>query len=277
MAFSFNPNTIWVSHSSLSDFEKCPRLYYLRNIYRDKTHGNNFKIQVASPYLSLGEIVHDAIDNYIDRYTKNERNKDKLMYELSRGWLLKPGKIGGFKSSSQEQEFKDRSVAMAERFYKNKDFSQKSPIRSSQFPKKKLFSDKDIILVGNFDWLENFKDGLHLLDFKTGRLEEKEDSLQLPIYSILANENFEKFVRKTSYWYLDRDDEPKEVKMKDLEESLRTIKGRSIKIEDAIKKVNFSNKDYGCPYCKEYDIVVNNKAEHVTTAFKRKREIYFVP
>ena len=107
MAFDYNPNTIWISHSSLSDFEKCPRLYYLRNIYRDKNLGNNFRIQVASPYLSLGEIVHDAIDNYTNRYNPLERNKDKMMYELSRGWILKKGKVGGFKSDSQEKEFKD--------------------------------------------------------------------------------------------------------------------------------------------------------------------------
>ena len=79
MTFDYNPNTIWISHSALQDFEKCPRLYYLRSIYRDKKFGNNFRIQMANPYLSLGEIVHDAIDNYTNRYELGSRNKDKMM------------------------------------------------------------------------------------------------------------------------------------------------------------------------------------------------------
>lgn len=276
MAFDYNPNTIWISHSSLSDFEKCTRLYFLRNLYRDKKIGNNFRIQVANPYLSLGEVVHDAIDNLVSRYEPAERNKDKTMHELSRGWMLKPGKIGGFKSSAQEKEFKQRSVAMAERFLANKEFSKGTPIRVD-FPKKKLFDDKDLVLVGNFDWLEPHEDGLHVMDFKTGQTEEADDSLQLPIYSILAKENLDKPVRKTSYWYLDKDDEPKEVELKDLDESLKAVEQKSLEVEDAIAKDNFPHRSENCVFCKEYESVLEGNAEHVATDYKRKREVFFAP
>ena|SRR3989344_398615 len=277
MAFDYNPNTIWISHSSLSDFEKCPRLYYLRNIYRDKNLGNNFRIQVANPYLSLGEIVHDAIDNYTNRYNPLERNKDKIMYELSRGWILKKGKIGGFKSDSQEKEFKDRSVQMAERFLANENFSKVTIFKAPNFPKKKLFPDKDLVLVGNFDWIEQYGDGLHIVDFKTGQHEESGDSLQLPIYSILANENLDKPVRKTSYWYLDKDPEPKEVAMRDLDESLDLVKKRSLAVEKAIKESNYSrHNSENCVFCQEYESVLKGESEHVGTDYKRKREVFFV-
>ena len=277
MAFDYNPNTIWISHSSLSDFEKCPRLYYLRNIYRDKNLGNNFRIQVANPYLSLGEIVHDAIDNYINRYNPLERNKDKMTYELSRGWILKKGKIGGFKSDSQEKEFKDRSVQMAERFLANENFSKVTIFKAPNFPKKKLFPDKDLVLVGNFDWIEQYGDGLHIVDFKTGQHEESGDSLQLPIYSILANENLDKPVRKTSYWYLDKDPEPKEVAMRDLDESLDLVKKRSLAVEKAIKESNYSrHNSENCVFCQEYESVLKGESEHVGTDYKRKREVFFV-
>lgn len=277
MADDFNTNIIWVSHSSLSDFEKCPRLYFLRNIYRDKKLGNNFRIQVANPYLSLGEVVHDAIDNFTARYDPRERNKDKLMYELSRGWVLKKGKIGGFESESQEKEFKDRSVAMAERFLANKDYANAKPMRSPDFPKKKLFEDKDLVLVGNFDWLEPHEDGLHIVDFKTGQHEEAEDSLQLPIYSILANENLDKPVRKTSYWYLDKDPEPREVVMKNLDESLDLVKDKSLAVEKAISENDFRCQNpENCIFCREYESILKGEAEHVATNFKRKREVFFI-
>ncbi|MCH8820950.1 PD-(D/E)XK nuclease family protein [Patescibacteria group bacterium] len=277
MTFDYNPNTIWISHSALQDFEKCPRLYYLRSIYRDKKFGNNFRIQMANPYLSLGEIVHDAIDNYTNRYELGSRNKDKMMYELSRGWMLKKGKIGGFKSESHEKEFKDRSISMVERFLANKDFAEAKSLSSPNFPKIKLFPDKDLVLVGNFDWIAPFDDGLHIVDFKTGQHEEDEGSLQLPIYSILANENLDKPVRKTSYWYLDKDDEPKEVDMKDLDKSLDIIKEKSLALEKARKENNFSDhKSENCFFCKEYETVLASKAEHVGTDHKRKREIFFI-
>src|SRR3989344_774309 len=276
MAFEFNPNTIWISHSSLADFEKCPRLYYSRNLYRDTKFGNNFRIQVANPYLSLGEIVHDAIDNFTNRYNPSERNKDKMMYELSRGWMLKKGKVGGFKSPSQEKEFKDRCVQMAQRFLANKDFAGKIPLKTPGFPKKKLFADKDLVLVGNFDWLEDFEDGLHIVDFKTGQHEEAEDSLQLPIYSILANETLNKPVRKTSYWYLDKDPQPRVVQLKDLDESLGLIEKKSLAVEKAKVEDNFPHRSENCIFCREYELVSKGEAEHVGTDFKRRREVFFI-
>ncbi|MEX0616304.1 MAG: PD-(D/E)XK nuclease family protein [Candidatus Woykebacteria bacterium] len=276
MAFDYNPNTIWISHSSLGDFEKCPRLYFLRNLYRDKTYGNNFRIQVANPYLSLGEVVHEAIDKFVERHTIAEKNKDKIMYELSRGWQLKPGKIGGFKTPSQEKEFKDRAVVMLERFFANKDSVLSEPMRSVQFPKKKLFPGKDIVLVGNFDWLEDYKDGLHILDFKTGQHEEAEDSLQLPIYSILAKETFGKEALKTSYWYLDKEDAPKEVSSKDLDKSLSKVEEKALAVENAIVKDSFPHSRENCLFCREYEQVLEGKAEKVATDFKRKREVFFV-
>lgn len=272
----YNPNTIWISHTSLGDFEKCRQLYYLRNIFRDKKIGNNFRIQAASPYLSLGETVHDAIDNYFTRYSFEERDKDKLFYEYKRGWSLKTGKIGGFKNDGQEKEFKKRGAMMLERFWKNSSFSKSDPIQIS-FPKLPLVGENDVVLVGNFDWLGKTPKGLHILDFKTGK-EESEDSLQLPIYAILAKHVIKKPVSKVSYWYLDRDDEPVEMQIPDLEKTLKIVKEKAAKMADSIKFQDFpcgAGADY-CKNCHEYYRVVNDQAEHVQTDFKRKREVFYL-
>lgn len=273
---AYNPNTIWISHTSLGDFEKCKQLYYLRNLYRDKKYGNNFRLAVASPYLSLGEAVHDAIDHFTERYVPEQRNLDRLMYEYKRGWSLKPGRIGGFKDEGQEKEFKERGEAMLERFFKNTYFSKGMPIRVN-FPKFPLVGEDTVILVGNFDWLEKTPDGLHILDFKTGK-EEGEDSLQLPIYAILAKHVLGENVAKISYWYLDRDDEPVEMQIPDLGKTLETVKEKAAKMEDAIKFQAFPcTAEIGyCKNCHEYHKVINDQAEHVQTDFKRKREVFFL-
>lgn len=273
---AYNPNTIWISHTSLNDFEKCRQLYYLRNLYRDKKYGNNFRLAVASPYLSLGEAVHDAIDHFTERYEPEQRNIDRLMYEYKRGWSLKPGKIGGFKNDGQENEFKERGESMLERFMKNTYFSKGNPIRVN-FPKLPLVGEDDVVLVGNFDWLEKTPEGLHVLDFKTGK-EEAEDSLQLPIYTILAEHVLKEPVAKVSYWYLDRDDEPVEMQIPDLTKTLDIVKEKAAKMEDAIKFQDFPcEAEIGyCKNCHEYHKVINDQAEHVQTDFKRKREVFFI-
>ncbi len=275
---AFNPNTIWISHTSLSDFEKCPQLYYLRNLYRDSKFGNNFRIQIASPYLSLGEAVHDAIDNFLTRYQHEERSKDKLFYEYARGWNLKPGKIGGFKDEIQERQFKERGEAMLERFWKNSYFSKGEPIHIN-FPKLPLIGEDEAILVGNFDWLEKTPSGLHILDFKTGQNEEEEGSLQLPIYAVLAEHNLREPVTKVSYWYLDRDDEPVEIQIPDLSSTLTRLKDKAGKVVETVARKEFAcqSTEVKCKYCHEYYSVINDKADHVATDFKRKREIFFLP
>lgn len=274
---AYNPNTIWISHTSLNDYDKCRQLYYLRNLYRDQKYGNNFRIQVASPYLSLGEAVHDAIDNFVTRYPSSERNKDKLMYEFNRGWNLKPGKIGGFKDEGQEKEFKERGESMLERFYKNSYFSKGIPLRID-FPKLPLIGEDDVVLVGNFDWLEENPDGLHILDFKTGTLEEGESSLQLPIYALLAEYNFKKPVAKVSYWYLDRDDSPVSKPISNLDQTLEKVKQKSQEMQKTIQNKNFAcSADIGyCKYCHEYHKAMGGQAGHVQTDFKRKREVFFL-
>ena len=52
---------LWVSHSSMTDFLNCPRSYFLRNIYRDKTTGK--KISLISPALALVQVVHEVLES----------------------------------------------------------------------------------------------------------------------------------------------------------------------------------------------------------------------
>ena len=50
----------WVSHSSIGDFLKCPRAYYLHNVYKDP--GTRRKINIVNPALSLGVAVHEVLE-----------------------------------------------------------------------------------------------------------------------------------------------------------------------------------------------------------------------
>jgi ATP-dependent helicase/DNAse subunit B len=53
-------SAVWVSHSSMGDFLKCPYAYYLHNIYKDPKTGR--KINIVNPSLSLGVAVHEVLE-----------------------------------------------------------------------------------------------------------------------------------------------------------------------------------------------------------------------
>src|SRR5258708_24318072 len=95
---------VWVSHSSIADFLKCPRLYYLRHVYKDPK--TKHKITVMTPALALGQSVHETIES-LSHLPVEERFKYPLDDLFEKNFEKVKGKNGGFKSSEQEKEFRE--------------------------------------------------------------------------------------------------------------------------------------------------------------------------
>jgi hypothetical protein len=94
----------------------------------------------------------------------------------------------------------------------------------------------------------------------------------------LAEYNLEKPVKKVSYWYLDRDDEPVEKTIPDLSKTLEILKERAQTVLKTVasKQFHCSSGQEECRYCQEYNKVIKDQAEHVATDYKRKREVFFL-
>ena len=274
--------SIWLSHTSISDFEKCPRSYYLRNVYKEIPIGK--KIQVVNPYLTLGIVVHDTLESI--RYLPKDVRFSKPLVEIFENiWNKNSGKKGGFISQDQEDDFKKRGLSMIENIQENP-----GPIANlSTVIKKKdevvsnmWLSEKDgLILCGNVDWIEVLPDGsLHIIDFKTGKHEEDEESLQLQIYMLLAKTGNKRPVSKVSYWYLDKQSSPTEVKVPSLNGVVDKLIQKGIKIKE-FRSTPGSGKTIACPkggcrYCEEYESVLQGKAEKVGYDEGREKVLYFV-
>lgn len=67
---------VWVSHSSMGDFIKCPRAYYLKNVYKDPK--TKRKINIVTPSLSLGVSVHEVLEGLGDFPSEERMNRDLL-------------------------------------------------------------------------------------------------------------------------------------------------------------------------------------------------------
>ncbi len=270
----YNRKILWISYSALSDFNKCKRAYYYKHLYRNPK--NNNRIQIVNPYLSLGSIVHESIEG-LSAFSPKKRQEISLIKRYQDIWENYKGKKGGFISENQEKEFKERGEKMIERAQNSELIKNKALNMNDIFPKLNLF--KDVELVGSIDWIEILETGeSHIVDFKTGKSDENSSSLQLPIYLLLAKQNFDRKVERASYFYLDRDNKPILQQIGSLKNYLEEIKERSNQILKAVAKNDFScSSGYkSCYHCREFDTVFSGLAEYVGYDDKMKKELYYI-
>jgi ATP-dependent helicase/DNAse subunit B len=279
MAFSKKQDkfsALWLSHSSLGDYLKCPRLYYIKNIWKNEA---GRKVNIVSPHMSLGSAVHQVIEPLAllkseDRLQKIESKELLNIYEKI--WPKYSEKMGGFLDIETEKEFKARGIEMIKNVLENPGPIIKKTVKfyTGDFIPNIYLSEKDnIILCGLVDWVEYVErdDTLRVIDFKTGNRDEKEDSFQLPIYKILVESLQKRKVSSAAYWYLAREKFPTSKELN--EEDVEDIKNQILKIGQEIKKIKDSAKNksqmeemFKCKYsgtemvcydCKDAELIRN--------------------
>lgn len=256
---------IWVSHSSMGDFLKCPRGYFLKNVYKNPK--TNKKMSIMSPALALGQTVHEVVES-LSVLPVEERLKIPLLDKYNLAWAKVAGEKGGFKDESQEQEIKARGVAMLDRITQNPGPILKKAVKIRQDLPYFWLSDEDnIILCGKIDWLEYLPetDSVSILDFKTGKYDEDPDSLQLPIYLQLVKNCQDRPVTGAAYWYLDRDDAPKPVALPDPGDSYEKILTVARRVAEARKLKSFEcpKGSNGCRDCRALELAAAGNAKFV--------------
>ncbi|MBW7955948.1 PD-(D/E)XK nuclease family protein [Patescibacteria group bacterium] len=235
-------SAVWVSHSSLSDFVTCPQLYYLKNVYKRPETGH--KMTIMSPALALGQAVHDVVESLSTLQTE-QRFREPLLMKLSTAWEKVSGKKGGFSSPEQELRYRQRAEEMVRRVEQHPGPLKNLAVKiNMDLPHYWLSPEDQIILCGKVDWLEYLPDTnmVNIIDFKTGKNEEKEDSLQLPIYCLLVANCQKRKVAHACYWYLQYDDNLTEKELPDL----ATSHQRVLELAKQVKLARKLNR-YKCP------------------------------
>lgn len=269
-------NAVWLSHSSVSDFLKCERLYYLRNVWKNS---NGRKINIVSPQMSLGSAVHGVIEPLATLSSQERENIIKgehienLQSKFENIWKKYSGLMGGFENAEEEKEYKERGIKMIQNVIDNPGPIIKKTVKfynGDFIPNIYLSETDNIILCGLVDWVEYLedKDMLRVIDFKTGLRDEKEESMQLFIYKILVESLQKRKVENGAYWYLDRD---KFYKIKEiLDEDVEEVKNKLSEIGLQIKekksartaqemegnfKCKYGYAGEGCKYCSEVELI----------------------
>lgn len=254
---------LWVSHSSIADFLKCPRAYYLRNVYKDPKTGH--KITHMQPSLALGQAVHDVLEE-ISRLPVDARFSIPLTKRLDVYWEKISGKKGGFLDKQLEAEYKQRGIEMLERVQKNPGpLANKAVKIRQELPYFWLSEEDNIILCGKIDWLEYLSesDAVHIIDFKTGKIEEDSDSLQLPIYYLLAANTQRRRVDKASYWYLSTGDSLVAKELPDLDDSFAKVYKIAKRMKLARQIERFKCPKGGCYSCRPLERILKGEGQLV--------------
>lgn len=256
---------VWVSHSSIGDFLKCPRAYFLKNIYRNPDTGH--KMQLVSPPLALGQAVHEVVES-LSVLPTGTRFSESLMTKFDRAWEKVCGQKGGFRSAEVEQKYKNRGIAMLQKIINNPGPLKNLAVKIKEdLPYFWLSETDNIILCGKVDWLEYLPetDSVHIIDFKTGKIEEDGESLQLPIYHLLVDGSQKRKVSRASYWYLELHDEPIEKTLPDLEDAREKILSiaKQIKTARQLSRFKCPQGEMGCYACTPLERIAKGEGKFV--------------
>ena len=260
-------SAVWLSHSSISDFGSCPRAYFLKHVYRDPKNGH--KIRLVSAPLSLGQAVHETIEE-ISTLPKEKRFDQPLMTRFEKVWQKFSGLRGGFANPKMESRYQQRGREMIARITEYPGPLKELAVKINlDLPHFWLSKTDNLILCGKIDWLEYLpdEDAVAIIDFKTGKGTEEEGSLQLPIYQLIAQECQERPVRRASFWYLDRQNYPQPVDLPNQEKTReKLIKiGKKIRLARQVDRFLCPQGDSGCPHCAPFEAVVSGQGELVGT------------
>lgn len=270
---------VWLSHSSISDFLACPRAYYLKNLYKDPK--NRHKIQQMSPALALGGIIHEIVEG-LSQLPTDQRFKQSLLVTLKERWPKISGLKGGFSSQEQEERYFQRGEAMLTKVMENPGPLTKLAVKlKADLPYYWLSESDELILCGKLDWLEYLEetDSVHIIDFKTSRTEEKADSLQLPIYYLLAKNCQKRPVTAMSYWYLEFGDGLTSKELPNPTEATQELLkiGKQIKLARQLERFRCPDGAGGCRHCQPFERILKGEAQLVGTTTDGRRDVYVLP
>ena len=252
-------SAVWVSHSSTGDWQKCPRAYFLKNVYKDPKTGK--KISLMGLPLAMGQAVHEVIES-LSIIPVNRRFLEPLTLKFDRAWK----KFDGWFDPKAAEVYRASGREMLKKLMDQPGPLIKLAVKiNMDLPYYWLSETDNIILCGKIDWIEYLKksDSIHIIDFKTGKSDEAADSLQLPIYYLLAGHTQNRPVAKVSYWYLNRDPQPVEQSLTNPEAAEAKILTIAKEIKLARQLNRFKCPTGGCRECQTYEKVLTGEAKLV--------------
>ena len=251
------------SYSQLAAFEKCPLQYKFNFILKVPVKGK--------AVFSFGKTMHNTLYEFLKNANENKNSKqenlfgkpasaessgaalENLMKIFERNWIDE-----WYETKKQKDEYYKLGKKIIKDFFD--EFSKNPPEIlkiGGNLALELPFNLKigDYKLFGVIDRIDNGKDGVEIIDYKTGQSKDKldfENKEQLLIYQIAAEEVLKIKPKELTYYYLD---DGKKASFLGTEQELEKQK---IKIIEEIEKIKNSEFEptpgWQCQYCDFKDI-----------------------
>ena len=176
----------------LNMYETCPQQY--KFTYIDYI-ADQYK--TPKPYLTMGAHVHNALKDFYEKVEPANRTYEVLEQLLRKRWTENRQ---GFLDKDDEHEWGVKALQML-KLYTFKQDVTKQPLLLENYYDMDLTDD--IKVIGRIDRVDQDAEGLHVIDYKTGKFDENEVSdTQLIMYAMITHANQQVPVYKASYLYL---------------------------------------------------------------------------
>jgi len=217
-----------ISYTKIDKYRRCPFEY---KCYTNKKLYNLY--HQDSPALLLGQLVHAVLNSFYKYLSPEKRDfenlrklfKTKLLAHKKKHWKI-----------LKDQATVNQCVEDAKRQLKNfldSPYSKREPYLATE-ENQKIIVD-DLQLWAKVDRIDKKKQGLQIIDYKTGRLWKPGiDPLQLNFYSLVTSRQYPDLpvVRKTYFYLKEGEEVDIEVKKEDNEETLDLTKDIAEQIQN---------------------------------------------
>ncbi len=242
---SFYDNLIRnLSYSQISSYQSCPYQFYFKYFLRIPG--------AESQARSFGMTVHNTLKEFYERIRRfnqglPEVEKMPTVKDLIKIYESK-WQSGGYENDLQEKERFEKGKESLKKYHEKFVTGKENPIWLEQKFRVKL---GDFWMKGTVDRMDKGKDGLEIIDYKTGKTPKDDKKiktdLQLPIYVLAAEQNREEKVENVSLLYVEG---PEKFTVKVGEEMKQKVKKEISEVLGEIKRGNYeANPGPLCKFC----------------------------
>jgi RecB family exonuclease len=178
-----------LSSFRLRVFQECRRRYRYRYVEGMPTR--------PSAYNTMGAHVHNTLKAFFSLPEPEERTPERLLDLLLENWQQNRS---GFSDLSDEERWRERAASQMRSFAREQDLAAR-PLMLEATVEAPL--TPQLALFGRIDRVDEEADGLHVIDYKTGRRPEEVDARQLHLYTLMLERSLARPVTRASYFYLD--------------------------------------------------------------------------